>query len=186
MRVSKEPEVRKQEIIDAAMKVFAAKGYEAATMKDIAREADVVAGLCYHYFQNKQELYQTAVQQYAKECSRAFAKIFQNTDQTLEESLDTLVKVQTAQEENYKYRDFFGKAGNELFHKQLELYMTKEIFPFFEEYLRCLAQRGEIRTEQVPLMAHFLWGGQLAVINEEAIPITQRTTFLKEVIRKLI
>ena len=29
MRISKEPEVRKQEIIDAAMGVFAEKGYEA-------------------------------------------------------------------------------------------------------------------------------------------------------------
>ena len=28
MRISKEPEVRKQEIIDTAMKVFAERGYE--------------------------------------------------------------------------------------------------------------------------------------------------------------
>ena len=41
MRVSKDPEIRKQEIIDVAMQVFAEKGYETTTMKDIAKAADV-------------------------------------------------------------------------------------------------------------------------------------------------
>ena len=35
-RISKEPEVRRQEILDTAMSVFMEKGYEAATMRDIA------------------------------------------------------------------------------------------------------------------------------------------------------
>ena len=50
MRVSKDPEIRKQEIIDVAMQVFAENGYETTTMKDIAKAADVVPGLCYHYY----------------------------------------------------------------------------------------------------------------------------------------
>lgn len=32
-RISKEPEVRRQEILDTAMSVFMEKGYEAATMR---------------------------------------------------------------------------------------------------------------------------------------------------------
>ncbi|MCW7999779.1 TetR family transcriptional regulator, partial [Clostridium sp. cpc1] len=36
VRISKDPEVRKQEILEAAMKLFYMKGYEATSMADIA------------------------------------------------------------------------------------------------------------------------------------------------------
>ena len=61
MRISKDPEVRKQEIINTAMGIFSEKGFEAVTMKDIAQAVGVAAGLCYHYFPNKQALYETAI-----------------------------------------------------------------------------------------------------------------------------
>ena len=57
MRISKDPEVRRREIIDTAMKVFSQNGYEATSMTDIAKEINVVPGLCYRYFKSKQELY---------------------------------------------------------------------------------------------------------------------------------
>ena len=70
MRISKDPEVRRREIIDTAMKVFSQNGYEATSMTDIAKEINVVPGLCYRYFKSKQELYNTAVLIYAKEKHR--------------------------------------------------------------------------------------------------------------------
>ena len=44
-RISKEPEVRRQEILDTALDVFMEKGYEAATMRDIAAAMHVALGL---------------------------------------------------------------------------------------------------------------------------------------------
>ena len=112
MRVSKDPEIRKQEIIDVAMQVFAENGYETTTMKDIAKAADVVPGLWYHYFKNKHELYETAVTQYARECSEPFVILFNRTDLSLDEITTKLEKVIKQGEENYKYKKFFDKSGN--------------------------------------------------------------------------
>ena len=117
MRVSKDPEIRKQEIIDVAMQVFAEKGYETTTMKDIAKAADVVPGLCYHYFKIKHELYETAVTQYAKECSEPFLILFSKIDLSLDEIIKKLRRVMIQGEENYKYKKFFDKTDNEIFHK---------------------------------------------------------------------
>ncbi len=46
---------RKREIIDAAAKVFAKKGYHGASTKDIARVLGIQQGSLYHYITSKEE-----------------------------------------------------------------------------------------------------------------------------------
>src|SRR5690348_16220187 len=55
-RTPKVVEDRREQIIDAAMHVFAQKGYSNATNKDIAREAGITPGLIYYYFESKEAL----------------------------------------------------------------------------------------------------------------------------------
>ena len=55
-RTPKVVEDRREQIIDAAMHVFARKGYSNATNKDIAREAGITPGLIYYYFESKEAL----------------------------------------------------------------------------------------------------------------------------------
>ena len=47
---------RQNDIIDAAEKVFMTKGFENATMEDVAEEAEFSKGTLYTYFQSKNEL----------------------------------------------------------------------------------------------------------------------------------
>jgi AcrR family transcriptional regulator len=53
---------REKIIIDAALKVFSRKGYADTRMADIAREADMSYGLIYHYFENKEKLFDAIVE----------------------------------------------------------------------------------------------------------------------------
>jgi TetR/AcrR family fatty acid metabolism transcriptional regulator len=53
---------REKVIIDAALKVFSTKGYASTRMADIAREADMSYGLVYHYFENKEKLFDAIVE----------------------------------------------------------------------------------------------------------------------------
>ncbi|HST14148.1 MAG TPA: TetR/AcrR family transcriptional regulator [Gaiellaceae bacterium] len=50
---------RRQELLDAAVRVFARKGFHAARVDDIAEEAGVAHGLLYHYFRSKDEVLET-------------------------------------------------------------------------------------------------------------------------------
>jgi AcrR family transcriptional regulator len=47
---------RRRQILEAAVKVFAARGFHAARVSDVAKEAGVAYGLVYHYFGSKEEL----------------------------------------------------------------------------------------------------------------------------------
>ncbi len=50
---------RRQRILEAAVRVFAVRGYHAARVGDIAEEAGVAHGLLYHYFPSKEEVLRT-------------------------------------------------------------------------------------------------------------------------------
>src|SRR5687767_4051784 len=65
-RDEQEYEKRKQQIIDAALHVFASRGFEKATNRDIARQAGVASpGLIYHYFKDKADLFTQVIHERA-------------------------------------------------------------------------------------------------------------------------
>ena len=56
-------ERRREEILDAALRVFSSKGFNQATNQDIARAAGFSSpGLIYHYFKDQQDLLQHLLQ----------------------------------------------------------------------------------------------------------------------------
>jgi len=56
-RRERELEIRREDIIDAAEKLFFSKGYDNVTMNDIAEEAEMARGTVYKYFINKEDIY---------------------------------------------------------------------------------------------------------------------------------
>ncbi len=53
---------REKNIIEAALKVFSRNGYADTRMADIAAEAGMSYGLVYHYYQNKEKLFEAIVE----------------------------------------------------------------------------------------------------------------------------
>ena len=62
-RVSKPPEIRKQELVDVALSLFMEKGYEAVSVRDILKVVNGHPGMFYYYFASKQEIYNEAMRQ---------------------------------------------------------------------------------------------------------------------------
>src|SRR5829696_3431107 len=60
-RTPKVVEDRREQILDAALRAFARKGFARTTNKDIAREAGITPGLIYHYFANKEALFRAII-----------------------------------------------------------------------------------------------------------------------------
>ena len=60
-RRDREKAAHRQEILDAAIKVFAEKGFYAATLEEVAQEAEFSKGALYLYFSNKEDLLSTIV-----------------------------------------------------------------------------------------------------------------------------
>ncbi len=54
-------DMRRQEILTAAIKVFGTKGFAATCVGDVAEAAEMAKGTVYLYFESKEEIYATAV-----------------------------------------------------------------------------------------------------------------------------
>ncbi|WP_067824839.1 TetR/AcrR family transcriptional regulator [Actinomadura kijaniata] len=50
---------RREQLLDAALRVFADKGVDGATVKDVAQAAGVTPGLLYRYFDSKEAMVET-------------------------------------------------------------------------------------------------------------------------------
>ena len=78
-------------ILDAAVRVFASKGYHTSRVGDIAEEAGVAHGLLYHYFPSKEQVLQTVFRENWGELLDAFARI-EASDATPLEQLGSIAK----------------------------------------------------------------------------------------------
>ena len=78
-------EEKRRLILDAAVRVFAAKGYHTSRVGDIAEEAGIAHGLLYHYFASKEEVLQTVFRENWGELLEAFARIEASDEPPLEQ-----------------------------------------------------------------------------------------------------
>src|ERR1051326_1049642 len=104
-------EFRTSGILEAARRVFAARGFHEATVEDIAEAAGVAKGTVYLYYESKRDLYFAALK---FGISQMYSSLLQEVQKqsTPEEKLRALIAAKLAYfDEN---RDFFKIYYSEL------------------------------------------------------------------------
>jgi TetR/AcrR family transcriptional regulator, fatty acid metabolism regulator protein len=82
-------EEKRRLLLDAAVRVFARKGYHASRVGDIAEEAGVAYGLLYHYFGSKEDVLRTVF----RETWRALIATIKSVEQAGDPPAEQLRKV---------------------------------------------------------------------------------------------
>jgi AcrR family transcriptional regulator len=85
-------EDKQGQILQAAVRVFAAQGYEAARVGDIAKEAGVAYGLVYHYFDSKEAVLEAVFREAWGRLLAAMA-LAEQTGADASEQLELVVKI---------------------------------------------------------------------------------------------
>jgi len=79
MAALKKSEIRKEQILKAAERIFARKGFQEATISDVAREAGVSDATIYEYFPSKEELLFSIPGQTARRAKKDIEHILAHT-----------------------------------------------------------------------------------------------------------
>ncbi|NOZ60411.1 MAG: TetR family transcriptional regulator [Calditrichaeota bacterium] len=105
-------EAKKNEIVNAAMKVFAQKGFANTKMSDIAKAAKIGKGTIYEYFKDKSDIFEHGFVSLTEQWETTVAKkIFKITDP--EEKLKAIF---------YSFLDFFEGEHSEIIDVMLDFW----------------------------------------------------------------
>lgn len=97
------------DLLDKATRLFAAKGFEATTLKDIADDMGISRPALYHYVRSKDELLEMLVEQESERLAEVLAKLVERTDltqtQKLRELTGLLVRKRAQHPEQFRILD---------------------------------------------------------------------------------
>ena len=134
-RKERERDRRKQQITVAAKRIFLEKGFDRATMEEIAKEAELSAGTLYLYFKNKHELYASITLKVLQFLNMRLAHIkAKKADSSPEEKLEALKEILL---DSY---DFDPMALINLFHLQSRE-ILKKLSPEFIKKIKEISKQ---------------------------------------------
>ena len=91
MRIIKDPQVRKNEIVETAMTIFEEKGIQKTSMSEIAKRAGVAKGLLYYYFASKDALVSEVIDQFSKGVDEYIGDIMKNEKFSFYDKLSQII-----------------------------------------------------------------------------------------------
>jgi TetR/AcrR family fatty acid metabolism transcriptional regulator len=148
-------------ILDAAARVFAAHGYDAARVGDIAREAGVAYGLVYHYYASKEAVLE-AVFREAWGRLLAAVSLAEETGADAAEQLELVVKiVLRAWRDDPDLVRLLVREITRNPHIQDELDQIGQAFASLERMVRRGQADGTFRPELDPKLAAWMLYGAL-------------------------
>ncbi|WP_052248943.1 TetR/AcrR family transcriptional regulator [Leisingera sp. ANG-Vp] len=132
----KQKQLRRSEMLKAAMSLFAAQGYSSVKLEEVAEEAGVSPGTLYTYFKTKNDLLLAVV---TEDFEHGFTLGRQVIDAP---QADALTAINTLTKCLYKYR--MGGPTSEMWRFAVAAFMTQPKSHFAREYEKCLKrQRGQ-------------------------------------------
>ncbi len=149
---------RRKQIIDGAIKVFTAKGFHKATVREIAKEAGLIMGSLYNYIASKEDIihivYDYITRVLREEMSKAIAGI---------EDPEERLKAALYQNLNAVYKNqeiimFIYKESASLDKESLHAVLTRETeyIELFEGLLRERFKGQDVNEERLRLAADLL------------------------------
>ena len=109
-RREREKALHRREISEAAKRVFARKGFAAATVDEIAQEAEFSKGAMYVHFESKEDLFLCLIQEKLDDLEERLGKVVTSSEDPETKIIDLVKTYLTFFEED---RDFFQIIASE-------------------------------------------------------------------------
>lgn len=148
MRIVKEANERRNEILDVAERLFCTRGYDNTSTNDILAEIGIARGTLYYHFKSKEDILDGMIDRILSGIIRKASRI------ALDESipvLERLTQTVLAANVDTKTGDMIleqvHKPQNALMHAKMQKRLLQELIPLFLKMIEDGISQGLMQTE---------------------------------------
>lgn len=160
MRVSKNPEERKAELVQIASRLFMEQGFEHVKVSDIVREAGVAQGTYYYYFKTKQDVLVAVLESLIREFGGYLTTLARDTTMShtkrFEKMMALILSPQKGEDKIIKLVDNASESS----HSAMDYVRRKTILPIVRELVKSGIEVGEFNhLENAEAITVFMFEG---------------------------
>ncbi|MBN1797758.1 MAG: TetR/AcrR family transcriptional regulator [Spirochaetales bacterium] len=150
MRITKDPEERRKEIIQTALKLFLKKGYAHTAVSEIVKNINVAQGTFYHYFKSKEDILDAIIETYITSILDEIETVAGDKNLTALEKLEQISYAQLRVNQRFNM-NLHSIKGVDI-HERLIAQVVKKIVPIMADIVSEGAKAGVFNVKY-PLVA---------------------------------
>jgi len=167
-RTVKKPDVRRQEIVEAAMNLFLEKSYDHTTTNDVMKTLGIAKGTIYHYFPSKSALLDAVVKQMAADY---IGRRIPTLEACTEGALARIACLFSREALNTKEKETIEclhQPGNVTLHARLLAVLVEQMAPVFGDLITEGVKEGVFDTDHPLEVAELLLAG-IQFLTDEGV-----------------
>ena len=181
MRDVKDPEIRRAEIMDAAMLLFMEKGYANTTTQDIVDKVNISRGLLYYHFKNKEDILYCLVERYSEKLLSDIHVIVYDDDKTAIEKIRafidaTIISTDNVSAEGTELQKTVDLEENRYMLDKLSHKLIEKLTIYFERIINQGISEKVFSVKYPSETAEFLMTSYVFVSNNIGIKTSKKET----------
>lgn len=149
MRVVKDANERKNEILDVAERLFAAKGFDNTSTNEILNEIGIARGTLYYHFKSKEEILDAMIERMNSRMVEKAAEIAAKKEIPALERLTMMMLSLNIREDSFNKQilEQVHKPQNALMHRKMQKCMLSGITPLITSIIEECIEQGICSTQ---------------------------------------
>ena len=147
MRIVKEAEERKNEILDVAERLFGTKGFDNTSTNDILNEIGIARGTLYYHFRSKEDILDAMIERMSRQLIKKAADIFNQKDIPVLQRLTMMMALNVDGNLGQEVMDQVHKPQNALLHQKMQIGLLTGINPLITSLIEEGIAQGICQTD---------------------------------------
>ena len=182
MRIVKEAEERKNEILDRADELFCKKGFEGTSTNDILKAVGIARGTLYYHFKSKGDIMDALIERYNKHILNAAKSAAQNHELTIyERMIKVILSMRLSQysTQSEELIEHIHKPQNILMHQKIQKVIIQGITPILSDLIKEGIQQGLFDTQVPYECMEMMMIYATTLLDSGLIELTQEEQYLR-------